>query len=307
MCDCLADLSISVHCSRTAMTPRDVQQLALVACHDGQTSSLTRTIASCGTSGRNSQNTERDLHRGVQRIYGNKPDIYYAYVMFLNPNIGGVEIKQFGMFLPHELMWALHTHFPSKFHTAFLSSDLSQYWRNMHTEEWFALHPGRTHVLDSPSTAIPLRIHGDDVNVNNNVSGLCFSLASAVGWDQATQDRCPVYALARRTLASTPNARACTLRNILVNTSSRVRLARPLHFAPSSAPTQSCHLPLHCFTALAPQHAGPHALNACTQPPGFRLPDILPLAPLPHRPDAADHLQGHCLEFRSSSAWGIPS
>ena len=227
MCDCLADLSISVHCSRTAMTPRDVQQLALAACHDGQTSSLTRTIASCGTSGRNSQNTERDLHRGVQRIYGKTPDIYYADVMFLNPNIGGVEIKQFGMFLPHELMWALHTHFPSKFHTAFLSSDLSQYWRNMHTEEWFALHPGRTHVLDSPSTAIPLRIHGDDVNVNNNVSGLCFSLASAVGWDQATQDRCPVYALARRTLASTPNARACTLRNILVNTSSRVRLARP--------------------------------------------------------------------------------
>ena len=60
--------------------------------------------------------------------------------------------------LPHELVSACS----ADMRTAMSHSDLLEFWSRASRSEWYANHPYKGMIASSPSTVMPLRLHGDD-------------------------------------------------------------------------------------------------------------------------------------------------
>ena len=159
------------------MRAKDVQEFAAVTGHN---------LGSLGNSGAHPQNCDRDIFNRMKKL---APDLELEpadvdLLFFHRDGSMGGSFHKFPIFYPHGLIWCLFAKRQHTFRSVFFQSEdkLKEYWAKRSSEEWFREHPARNHVLRNPAGWAPVRIHGDDANVKNNVSGLLLSISSPLAW-----------------------------------------------------------------------------------------------------------------------------
>ena len=165
---------------------KDVGEIAKASADDGTTSTATVQLSKFG---KHKQNSNRDFHRAMQRKFKLMPELAFVGVFFLaSTGLGGLVHRPFPMYLPHEMIWMLYTHRFEVFKHTFAPSpeSLAAYWEGARLEPWFEDHVGKAAILKSPATVCPMRLHGDDAAVKNDLSGLMMSSSSPLGFGKKT-------------------------------------------------------------------------------------------------------------------------
>ncbi|CAJ1396099.1 unnamed protein product [Effrenium voratum] len=138
-------------------------------------------LSGLGSSGRHTQNCERDLHRVMAKTeqYFSAP-ISYVRARFYDFRTATEIWRPTPVIFPDDLASAIWSRGPAAWEKIMLGNDLSapgQFWHHAAMADWYATHPAA--AVEDKSKLIPFSLYGDEVQAYKNTEA---GAVNVLGW-----------------------------------------------------------------------------------------------------------------------------